>query len=296
LINPIAGRGRGSAAGTIAARVLEHADRRVRRLIGRNAADSLLLAKSAIHDGVDTLVVVGGDGMVHLALQLLGGTDRTLGIIPAGSGNDIARTLGIPLRDPAAAAAIVAHGTVRTIDLGQSEGTWFGGVVAAGFDALVNERANRMRGPSGRARYNLAMLAELRIFRPIPYRIHVDNQMVETEAMLVAVANARSYGGGMLVVPDARLDDGLLDLFVVHPITKAELLQVFPRVYRGTHVTHPAVEIRRAASIRLDGPVMCTYVDGEPLGPLPRAFTAVPNALRVLVPEGDSGVDGTVIA
>jgi diacylglycerol kinase (ATP) len=234
--------------------------------------------------------------MVHLALQLLGGTDRTLGIIPAGSGNDIARTLGIPIQESAAAAAIVAHGTVRSIDLGRSEGTWFGGVVAAGFDALVNERANRMRGPSGRARYNLAMLAELRIFRPIPYRIHVDNQMVETEAMLVAVANARSYGGGMLVVPDARLDDGLLDLFVVHPITKAELLQVFPRVYRGTHVTHPAVEIRRAASIRLDGPVMCTYVDGEPLGPLPRAFTAVPNALRVLVPEGDSGVDGTVIA
>jgi diacylglycerol kinase (ATP) len=294
LINPIAGQGRGSPAGTIAAEVLEQAGRRVQRLIGRNAAESLQLAKSAIHDGVDTLVVVGGDGMVHLALQLLAGTDHTFGIIPAGSGNDIARTLGIPVRNPAAAAAIVVNDTVRNIDLGRSEGTWFGGVAAAGFDARVNDRANGMRWPAGRAKYNLAMLAELRVFQPIPYRIDLDGRLIETHAMLVAVANARSYGGGMRVVPEARLDDGLLDLFVLHPIAKAELLRVFPRVYRGTHVRHPAVEFRRAASIRLDGPVACTYVDGEPLGPLPRTFTAVRNALRVLAPQGDSGVDGTV--
>jgi diacylglycerol kinase (ATP) len=137
------------------------------------------------------------------------------------------------------------------------------------------------------------MLAELRVFRPIPYVLHIDAHRVE-EAMLVAVANTPSYGGGMLVVPHARLDDGLLDLLVLHPLSKAELLRLFPRVYRRTHVTHPAIEIRQAATIRLDAPGIHAYVDGEPLGWLPRTFTAVPNALRVLVPNGKRGTDGTV--
>jgi diacylglycerol kinase (ATP) len=285
----MADRGRGAAAGVAAAEALDRAGCRVTRLIGRDVGESAQLAKSVVNDGTTTLVVVGGDGMVHLALQVVAGTDRTLGIIPAGSGNDIARTLGIPLGSPAAAAAIVANGVARTVDLGRSNGTWFGGVAAAGFDSRVNDRANRMGWPPGRVRYNVAMLAELRVFTPIPYRIDADGNRIEAEAMLVAVANARSYGGGMLVVPDARVDDGLLDLLIVHPISKAELLRVFPRVYRGTHVTHPAVEIRHATSIRLDAPAVHTYVDGEPLGPLPRTFDAVRNALRVLVPNGLTG-------
>jgi diacylglycerol kinase (ATP) len=242
------------------------------------------MAHEAVASGVDALVVVGGDGMVHLGLQAVAGTDVQFGLIPAGSGNDFARALGLPLKDPVAAAEIVLGGHERKVDLGRTGDQWFGGVVAAGFDARVNERANRMRWPRGRSRYNLAMLAELGVFKPVPYVLEMDGQRWETSAMLVVVGNTPSYGGGMKVTPGAVLDDELLDVMVVKPLSKARFLQVFPKVYSGAHVSLPYVEIRRARSVRVDAPDIVAYVDGERLGPLPQTFEAVPAALRALVP------------
>jgi diacylglycerol kinase (ATP) len=149
---------------------------------------------------------------------------------------------------------------------------------------MVNERANRMTSwyvPRGRSRYNLAILAELRVFKPVPYVVEIDGGRWETEAMLVAVGNGPSYGGGMRVCPDARLDDGLLDVTVLGPISKPEFLRVFPTVYKGTHVHHRAVTVRQAAEVRLTSPDVTAYADGERVCVLPVHVEAVPAALRV---------------
>lgn len=284
LINPTSGRGRGARVGNEVAARLHAAGIAVRQLAGRDVRESQDMAQEAVARGTDALVVVGGDGMVHLGLQAVGGTDTAFGVAPAGSGNDFARALGIPLGDPAAAAAIVVTGAERRIDLGRTAEQWFGGVVAAGFDARVNDRANRMTWPRGRMRYNLAMLAELGVFHAVPYTLELDGTEWLTSAMLVAVGNIPSYGGGMKVTPDAVVDDGLLDVMVVKPLSKARFLRVFPRVYAGSHVTLPVVEVRRAKRVYIDAPGITAYADGERLGPLPQTFEVVPAALRVLVP------------
>lgn len=284
LVNPTAAGGRGAAVARAAADRLTGAGIAVRELAGRDAQESQDMAHEAVDSGADALVVVGGDGMVHLALQAVGGTEMPFGVIPAGSGNDFARELGLPLADPAAAAEVVVAGRQRTVDLGRAGGQWFGGVVAAGFDAKVNDRANRMRWPSGRLRYNLAILAEFGVFRPVPYLLELDGEMWETSAMLVAIGNSTCYGGGMRVTPGALLDDALLDVMVVKPISKARFLLVFPKVYSGAHVQLPYVEVRRARQLRVEAPGITAYADGERLGPLPQKFEAVPAAARVLVP------------
>ncbi|HEX5996657.1 MAG TPA: diacylglycerol kinase [Jiangellales bacterium] len=285
LINPTSGGGRGARAGEAAAALLRSAGLTVRELIGRDARESRDLADEAVLRGADGLVVVGGDGMVHLGLQAAGGADVPLGVIPAGGGNDFARSLSIPLNDVAAAAHIIAGGHERKIDLGRAGGQWFGCVVAAGFDARVNDRANRMRWPHGRMRYNLAMLAELGVFRPVRYRMDLDGRPWVTDAMLVTIGNGPSYGGGMKVTPDAMLDDELLDVLVVKPISKLRFLTVFPKVYSGTHVRLPYVEVRRARRVHVEADSITAYVDGERLGPLPQTFESVPSALRVFVPR-----------
>jgi diacylglycerol kinase (ATP) len=154
-------------------------------------------------------------------------------------------------------------------------------VLGSGFDSMVNERANRMSWPSGRSRYNLAIVAELRTFRPVPYTLELDGEAWETEAMLVAVGNGPSYGGGMRVCPGARLDDGLLDITVLGPISKPEFLRVFPTVYKGTHVRHRAVTVRQAREVVLTSPGVTAYADGERVSELPVRCHAVPDAVHV---------------
>jgi diacylglycerol kinase (ATP) len=155
-------------------------------------------------------------------------------------------------------------------------------VLGAGFDAAVNDRANRMSWPRGRRRYDLAVMAELRSYRPLPFVLTLDGQARETEAMLVALGHAPSYGGGMKVCPGAVIDDGLLDVVVVGPMSRTTFLRLFPRVFKGRHVDHPAVQVHRAASVGLAAPRANAYADGEPLGALPVSSTVVPGALRVV--------------
>lgn len=285
LVNPTAGRGRGAKAGRVAAAHLAEAGLAVRELVGRDVREAADLAHEAVAAGADALVVVGGDGMVHLGLQAVCGSQIPLGVVPAGTGNDLARALGVPLRDPWAAAQLVVVGNLRTIDAGRSEGQWFAGVVAAGFDAKVNDRVNRMRWPRGPRRYDLATLAELGVFRPIQYAMELDGVATTFEAMLVAVGNIPSYGGGLYITPEADPTDGLFDVLVVAPVSKTTLVRVFPRVRRGTHLSHPAVSVRRACQVRLEAAGVTAYVDGERLGPLPRTFEVVPHALHVFAPR-----------
>lgn len=240
--------------------------------------------------GTGALIAVGGDGMASVALQAVAGTDTPLGVVAVGTGNDFARAAGLPVRQPAEAGRLIGEalkaGNGRTIDLGRVGEKWFGSVLASGFDSRVNDRGNRMRWPAGRLKYDLAILAELAAFRPIPYRLTLDgDEPREIEATLVAVGNGPSYGGGMRICHGAEMDDGLFDVTVVGDCSRATLLRVFPRVYKGTHLSHPAVTTFRARSVRLEAPDVTAYADGEPLGTLPLSARLVPRAVRLLVGE-----------
>ncbi|MGW4232720.1 diacylglycerol kinase [Streptomyces sp. NPDC004980] len=288
-VNPTAGRGRGARAAQPAASALRDAGFSVRTVLGEDADDALRRAREAVAGGTGALIAVGGDGMMSLALQAVAGTDTPLGAVAVGTGNDFARALGLPIRDPAAAGRLAAEalkaGTARGIDLGRVGGRWFGSVLASGFDSRVNDRGNRMRLVGGRFKYDLAILAELAAFRPIPYRVRLDGGPVrEIEATLIAVGNGSTYGGGMRICANAVMDDGLFDVTVVGDCSRATLLKVFPQVYKGTHLGHPAVSVHRVSSIELAAAGTTAYADGEPLGPLPLTATCVPDAVRVLAP------------
>ncbi len=290
LVNPTSGGGRGARLGATVAEQLRTAGLDVQDVSGSSADDARQNAQRTLDSGVDALVVVGGDGVVHLGVNLVAGTDTPLGIVPAGTGNDIARALDLPIDDVAAATNAVLRATPRVIDAarhvpdnGRTGAGWFAGVLGAGFDAKVNERANGWRWPKGPRKYDLAIARELPVFRPLPYELVLDGRTITANAMLVAVGNGPSYGGGMQVCPDAEMDDGLLDVMIVDKISKLEFLKVFPKVYTGAHKDHPAVSIHRARSVRLDTPGIVSYADGERYAALPMTCEVVPGALRVLV-------------
>ncbi|MCL8025874.1 diacylglycerol/lipid kinase family protein [Nocardioides bruguierae] len=282
LSNPTAGKGRGAAARETALQVLGSAGVEVVDLVGTDAADAQRLAAQAVAEGVDALLAAGGDGMVHLATQVLAGTGTPLGVVPAGTGNDVARHLGLPRDDVAAAVRHLLTAQVTPVDVADAGGTAFVTVLCAGFDAIVNERANQMRWPRGQMRYNLATLAELRTFRPLGYRLELDGKHVELEAMMVSVGNLPSFGGGLRIAEGARVDDGFLDVVVIKPVSKLELVKTYPKLFKGTHLSHPAFERYRVRSVDVVADGIVAYADGERLGPLPMTVTARPGALHVL--------------
>lgn len=282
LTNPTAGKGRGRLAAAAAIARLRDAGFSVRTMTGRDADEAQDLARAAVADGAEALVVCGGDGMVHLATQVLAGTGTALGLVPAGTGNDVARYFDLPRHDPVAAADRVIASRVRTIDLARVGSTYFVTVLAAGFDAVVNERANRMTWPRGQMRYNLATLAELRTFRPLHYVLELDGVERRVDAMVVAVGNGPSFGGGLRITEGALLDDGLLDVVVIKPLSKPELVRTYPKLFRGTHVHHPAYEHHRVRRVTVACSGIVAYADGERMGALPLTVEVVPRALRVL--------------
>lgn len=282
LTNPTAGKGRGARARAAALPRLRDAGIAVRDLVGRDADEALDLARGAVAAGVESLVVVGGDGMVHLGAQAAAATSTSLGVIPAGTGNDVARYFDVPRKDPLAAADRIVAGRTRAVDLARSGSSYYASVLCAGFDAVVNERANTMTWPRGQMRYNLATVAELRTFEPLSYTLEIDGVALRTEAMLVAVGNGPSFGGGLRITEGARLDDGLLDVVIIKPMSKAALVRTYPKLFKGTHTTHPAYEHHLARTVTIAAPGIVTYADGERFGPLPLTVECVPGALTVL--------------
>lgn len=282
LTNPTSGKGKGARMGAAAVAHLRGAGLTVRALQGRDADEALDLARECVSDGVDALVVCGGDGMVNLGIQAVATTGIPLGIIPAGSGDDVARYFDIPRADPVAAADRVVAGATRTIDLARSQGRYYATVMAAGFDAVVNERANRMSWPRGQMRYNIATLLELRTFQPLPYTLDLDGTTLQLSAMLVAIGNGHSFGGGLRITEGARMDDDLLDVVIIKPITKVDLVRTYPKLFKGTHTAHPQYERHRARKVTVAAPGIVAYADGERFGPLPLTIESVPGALKVL--------------
>jgi diacylglycerol kinase (ATP) len=290
LANPTAGRGRHRGLLPAVLERLGSAGRTVRLLEAGSAPQAQAACHAAVADGAAALVTVGGDGTVHLALQAVAGTAVAFGPVPAGTGNDFAVETGFPA-DPLAAvdvitAALVA-GRTRRVDLARMIGPdgaerWYGAVLAAGFDAIVNERANRMRWPRGPRRYDIAIGIELARLRPRRYTLRLDGVEHRVDAVLVAVGNCASYGGGMRICPAADPTDGLLDLVFAGPVGRGTLLRIKPRLRRGTHVTHPMVHSYRARTIELAAEDITAYADGERASQLPLTVTAVPGALRLL--------------
>ncbi len=289
LTNPMAGHGNAPHAAEKAITRFQELGIDVTAIVGRDAAHARELVGRAVADGTDALVVVGGDGVIRLALQVLARTDIPLGLVPAGTGNDHAREYAIPTGDPAAAVDIIAAGRTETVDLGRISGpdgseTWFGTIAATGFDSLVSDRVNRMRWPHGRMRYNVAILAEISQLRPLPFRLVLDGEReIVADLTLAAFGNTRSYGGGMLICPNANHSDGLLDITMVRAGSRTRLIRLFPTVFKGTHVDLDAVSTERARTVTVDSPGINAYADGDYVCPLPAEISAVPAALKILV-------------
>lgn len=296
--NPLSGQGKGAQVAIAAADAFAARDVEVTELRGDSAADTIRLVREALADPYarpDAVVAAGGDGLVCVVLQGLVGKDVPLGLIPGGTGNDLARQLGIP-DDTAAAVDTVLRGKTRTIDLGTvqaqdaTEPMWFATVTGTGLDARVTLRANHMRWPKGPLRYTLAAVIELAGKLAVPYKIelhgspdHPDGTVIELDAVMVAVGNTKTYGGGMLITPDAVIDDGLLDLTVVGAMPRLDMLKLLPALSAGKRIEHPATVQYRASTITLTAPNAPATADGDPAGHLPATFEAHRGALEVLV-------------
>ncbi len=315
LVGPGAGSGRGAATGPALVSALRDLGHEVTEVAGPTVRESLRAAQAAVAAGAAALVAVGGDGTVQLGASAVARTGVPLAVVPAGSGNDAARSLGLAALarggpDAAArrlTAALAARPAGRAVDLLRvspagvvGEPRWVVGVLAAGFDAAVNARANAWadarardgRHPRlpGRARYTAAVLAELPAWRPRGYRLVLDGREVQTRAVLVAVAGTTTYGGGLRIAPRARPDDGLADVVVVGALSRAALLALLPTVFAGWHTAHPAVTVHRAARVEVsltDPPPegsapLVAHGDGEPVLAPPLVCQVVPGALRLL--------------
>jgi diacylglycerol kinase (ATP) len=290
LANPTAGRGRYAAVLPEVFARLGAEGHAVRLLPANTRAEALDSARQAVADKPTALVAVGGDGTVHLGLQAVAQSGVPFGIVPAGTGNDFAEEVGVP-KDPIEAAAKVVRalqdGRTDGLDLARCQGVggedvWFGAVLAAGFDAIVNERANHIRFPRGLQRYNVAIAIELARLAPRHYKMTLDGVTHEFDSVLVAVGNTRSYGGGYKIVPAADPADGMLDIVVGRPMGRMTFARIRPKVYEGTHVQSPLVETHRARTIEIVSDGITAYADGERICPLPITITCVPGALRLL--------------
>ena len=292
IVNPTAGRGAARAHHPVIKAEFERLGVEVIDLTSRSIEEAEAKARMAIaHQQIDALVVAGGDGMVHLGVNLVTDAKLPLGIIACGTGNDSARALGLPVEDILWATQVAADhiGRTRSVDVGAAENDrgkfYFFGSISAGFDALVNARANKWKFPKGPSRYKFAMFRELAAFKKLRYKLIVDGEYHEIDAMLCAVTNVESYGGGMRVTPEARPDDGELDLFIVHKISRRELVKIFPSVYTGGHVPHPAVEIVRVKKVEIDSGKTPAFADGEAAGHSPLKISVVAAGLQILGPK-----------
>lgn len=269
-VNPTAGRGKGATLGRkVAGFLLTH--NQSYRLVTANSASQM---RSNLEKELDSdqeikgIISVGGDGLLHLILQVAVPRNIPIAPIPAGTGNDLVRSLGWSTDEIDEYLNHVVTHQPRPIDLGLVDGEWFANILSTGFDSIVNERANRISWPSGPARYNVAIALELPLFKPRQYSMTLDSNVLEREAMLIAIANGPAYGGGMRVAPNADFHDGLFDVVILKPVSKFEFIKVFPLVYSGAHLSHPAIEVHRSSRVELHSDAIA-YADGERVGQLP---------------------------
>lgn len=262
----------------------------VQKVLSQLGRDSLLIEGASLEDfrnklkrviqnrEISGVVAFGGDGFVHEIIQHIAQSQIPLGVIPCGTGNDFARSLNVQRLTLDQQISLIINNSPQTHDLGLIGNRWFAAILSSGFDAVVNERANQLVWPKGRMKYNVAMVEKLIQLKSHPFEVTMDGVEHRFNATLVTVANGSSYGGGMQVCPDASTHDGLFDVMVLKKVGRLELLKVFPRVYKGTHVSHPAVSIFRCSEISVVG-TGSAYADGEKISQLPFLAKTIPGAL-----------------
>jgi diacylglycerol kinase (ATP) len=288
IANPIAGRGRARAGLPRLERLLAAALGEYDLRLTEAPGHAEELARKAASAGFTQVIAVGGDGTVGEVLNGLAGTETALGIVPVGTGNDLARGVGIP-RAPEAAAAGLARAVRRRIDLGEEGGRLFGVIVGVGFAAEAMRQANLRRGPAqGSAAILFSIVQTVAKLEPVPVRLFLDDrEPVEAPMEALFVLNTRTTGGGLMICPEATPDDGLLDICLMGDISRLDFLVTLPKAYQGRHVGHPKVSFYRAKSVRLeaDRPLIKMF-DGDLYGDAPLDALIRPAALDVLVPVG----------
>jgi diacylglycerol kinase (ATP) len=279
VVNPKAGMGAAASLATQVVGFLQSHQIAYRMISPNSAVETKALVRQSLQSGEATkLLSIGGDGLFHLLLQLAIEFKVPLAITPGGTGNDFYRALGWFDHDLTDYLEHLNSAAPCLVDVGVVDGEYFGAVLSSGFDSEVNERANRMKWPKGPAKYNVAIALEFPKFKAIEFKIFADEKELEVEAMLIAIGNGKSYGGGMRVCPDSDLHDGLFDVMILHPVSKLEFIKVFPTVYKGTHIEHPQVEVFRANQIRIESSAVA-YADGERIGQLPVQVESLPQSL-----------------
>jgi diacylglycerol kinase (ATP) len=287
--NPTAGRGKG-------ARLIPRVDALLRSLgvshslrICESAEDPERQARLAASGGAELVAALGGDGQVGACANGVLGTQSALAVIPAGTGNDFARHIGLDRKDPLAAVRLLSSPTFKMIDVVKvttpERERHYVNIGGAGFDSEVNELANKVRRLQGTPKYVYSTFVTLARFTPGKFVVVVDGTEYTFTGMMLAVGNGSSYGGGMRVTPEARSDDGVLDICVIKELPKWQFVKTFPKVFSGKHVGHPAVTMLRGKEIEISAErPFQVYADGEPVGHLPATFSVVPAALRIVVP------------
>jgi len=279
VVNPKAGMGAAASLATRIVGFLQSNEISYRMISPNSAAETKSLVRESLRNGeASRLISVGGDGLFHLLLQFAIEFQVPLAVAPGGTGNDFYRTLGWFDHELTDYFDHLVSTEPTLVDVGVVDGEYFGAVLSSGFDSVVNERANTLKWPKGPAKYNAAIALEFPKFKPIEFKIFADEQILEVEAMLIAIGNGRSYGGGMQVCPNADLQDDLFDIMILHPVSKLEFIKVFPTVYKGTHIEHPQVEVIRAKQVRIESSAIA-YADGERIGQLPVQVESLPQTL-----------------
>ncbi|HLB44361.1 MAG TPA: diacylglycerol kinase family protein [Candidatus Limnocylindrales bacterium] len=291
IVNPTSGGGRGWRVLGEAAPLLRSHGLHPDVVVCTNGDEPATLARQAVDAGHRRVVAVGGDGQAAAVANGLIGSDAALAVLPAGSANDYARTIGIPRGNVAAAVETIAADNrerVDTVRVSVADGErHFLNVVGTGFDAVVAARAERIPVLRGAGRYVLAIVAELPRFSAATITLTVDGERLQLRAMMVALANGSTYGGGMRVAPSASLTSGRLEICIVGELSTVEFMRAFPRVFRGTHVDHPAVTMLSGREVHIDADRPLRLIgDGDLFGQLPATVAIRPASLEVVVGPG----------
>jgi YegS/Rv2252/BmrU family lipid kinase len=284
LVNPASGRGRALEALPKVHAALNGLSAEHRTVTTRSIDHAYEEATRASQDG-ETVLALGGDGLLRPLAGALKNTDSALALIPCGRGNDLARVLGVPT-DPGEAARVAVEGRERVLDVASVEGTPFMGIASFGLDSDANRIANEAKLVKGDAVYVYAALRALAAWKPATFTLTVDCERHQFVGYSVAVGNSKAYGGGMFILPDAELDDGKLDVMLVHKTSKLRCLIELPKVFKGTHVKSAHVEFLRGEEIEVsaDRP-FAIYADGDPIGATPAIMRVERRCLRVIAPS-----------
>ncbi|MBI2213108.1 MAG: diacylglycerol kinase family lipid kinase [Acidobacteria bacterium] len=285
LYNPAAGRGRARLHVGEAEGMLRAAGAEVLHYESKSREHMIEMARQLTPENCDRAVVCGGDGSFHLALR---GLDLRipLAVLPLGSGDDFAKTIGVPSRLELACDTVV-NGVIREIDVGVANGLRYIGVAGVGFDSVVAARANRVKYLRGSLVYLYSIFSVLPSFKAVPMTIAIDGVAETEEVMFAVVGNTHRYGAGVLIAPAAKVDDGLLDLYVIGKCGMWDLLTTLPKAYTGKHVNSPFVRSARGRAMRIETATpMEVYADGEPLTSTPVEISIAPEKLKIIVPRG----------